>query len=84
MASRGIDDFGEGLGEYVHGMKHHFDGKDRKSKIGFYGHLQEKVRLKGKRYNTIRNKAKDGSEEADIAKSAEAYRRAKDGDDEDV
>jgi len=84
MASRGIGDWGEGLGEYLHGMKHHFDGKERKSKKGFYGHLDEKVRGKGRRYNTIRNRPKDGSDEAEIAKRAKAYRRAKDGDDEDA
>ena len=84
MASRGIDDWGEGLGEYLHGMKHHFDTRDRKSKKGFHGHLQEKVRVKGRRYNTIRNTPKDGSDKVEIAKRAEAYRRAKDGDDEDT
>ena len=82
MASRGIDDWGEGLGEYITGMKQHFNLKGRRRKMSFDKQLDEKVRIKGKRYNTIRNV--DAGEAADIAKRAEAYRKAKDGEDEDA
>ena len=84
MASKGIHDWGEGLGEYITGMRHHFDIKGRRARAGFNSQLDKKVKLKGRRYNTIRNHAKDGSDEAEIAKRAEAYRRAKDGEDEAV
>ncbi|MDP2242176.1 MAG: hypothetical protein Q8K18_18720 [Burkholderiales bacterium] len=84
MASKGIEDWGEGLGEFLANMKLHFDIKGRKTKTGFFHQLEEKLRAKGRLYNTIRNRAKDGSEEAEIAKRAEAYRKAKDGGDEDT
>jgi len=51
MASRGIEDFGEGLGEYLHRAKeyHQEQGHDLDS------YIQRKVKAKGRRYNTLNN-----------------------------
>lgn len=80
MASRGIEDWGEGIGEYLTHTKLHFDTKGRHTGGGFYSYLDRKLRLKGLQYNTIKNKAKDGSEEAELAKQVAAYLKAKDGE----
>ncbi|MGH9425851.1 MAG: hypothetical protein ACRD2L_06035, partial [Terriglobia bacterium] len=80
MAARGIEDWGEGIGEYLAHAKLHFDMKERRTKGGFYSYLERKLRAKGRSYNTIKNKAKDGSEEAELAKQVAAYLKAKDGE----
>ena len=51
MASRGIEDFGEGLGEYLHRAKeyHQEQGRDLETYIG------RKVKTKARRYNTLDN-----------------------------
>jgi len=51
MASRGIEDFGEGLGEYLHSAKqfHHENGRDLET------YISRKVALKARRYNTLDN-----------------------------
>jgi hypothetical protein len=78
MASKGIQDWGEGIGEYLTHAKFHFDMKGRRTGGGFYSYLERKLRLKGRQYNTIKNKAKDGSEEAELTKQVAAYLKAKD------
>jgi len=80
MASRGIEDWGEGIGEYLTHTKLHFDIKGKRAGGGFYSYLDRKLRLKGRQYNTIKNKAKDGSEDAELAKQVAAYVKAKDGE----
>jgi len=51
MASRGIEDFGEGLGEYLHRAKefHTEQGRD------FDAYIERKVKTKARRYNTLDN-----------------------------
>ena len=51
MASRGIEDFGEGLGEFLHSAKqfHHAKGSD------FDAHISRKVAFKGRKFNTLDN-----------------------------
>ncbi|OGT02547.1 MAG: hypothetical protein A2143_10915 [Gallionellales bacterium RBG_16_57_15] len=51
MASRGIEDFDEGLSEYVHRAKvfHHVNGRDLKE------YISGKVKAKARKYNTLNN-----------------------------
>lgn len=51
MASRGIEDFGEGLGEYLHRANeyHQLQGGDLEA------YIQRKVKAKRRRYNTLNN-----------------------------
>ena len=51
MASRGIEDFGEGLGEYLHQAKqfHKINGGD------FHAYIDRKVKAKARKYNTLDN-----------------------------
>jgi hypothetical protein len=51
MASRGIEDFDEGLKEYVHraSVFHHVHGRDLKD------YVSHKVKVKARKYNTLDN-----------------------------
>jgi hypothetical protein len=51
MASQGIEDFGEGLGEYLHQAQHFHkvNGGD------FFKYISSKVRSKSRKYNTLDN-----------------------------
>lgn len=80
MAREGITDFGEGLGEYLAQARYFHDVQWRKLGRGFERYLQEKIAAKGRRYNTIRNKPKDGSDKVKHQEKAGRYRKAKDGE----
>ena len=81
MASRGIEDIGEGIGEFYRqakvfhiirsGMKH--DGMER--------YVGRKVKAKSRKYNTIDNRKNMFGAARKLQEAAEAYQRAKDGDD---
>jgi hypothetical protein len=51
MASRGIEDFGEGLGEYLHQAKKYHKENGR----GFDEYISLKVKTKARKYNTLYN-----------------------------
>lgn len=51
MASRGIEDFGEGLGEYLAQAKEFHASKGE----SFYSYVGHKVKAKARKYNTIEN-----------------------------
>jgi hypothetical protein len=78
MASRGIEDFGEGLGEYLAQATefHASKGEPFKSYVG------RKVKAKARKYNTIENQKNMVDASRRLQEEAEAYQRAKDGDDE--
>lgn len=52
MASRGIEDFGEGLGEYLHQAQEFHASKG----VPFHSYVGRKVKAKARKYNTIENK----------------------------
>ena len=61
MASRGIDDFGEGLGEFLHCAKdYHFMRTQQHDGMNRY--IQRKVALKGRRFNTLDNRKNESDE----------------------
>jgi len=77
MASRGIEDFGEGLGEYLHQAQefHSLKGEP------FHSYVGRKVKAKARKYNTINNQKNMIGASRRLQEKADAYRRAKDGDD---
>lgn len=79
MARQGIEDFGEGLGEYLDGA-HRFH-KSRGD--NFYSYIGRKIKVKGRKYNTINNRGKRHETIPEHSEQVKAYRKAKDGD-EDV
>jgi hypothetical protein len=80
MASRGIEDFGEGLGEYLAQATefHAIKGEP------FHSYVGRKVKAKARKYNTIHNQKNMADASSRLAAEAEAYRREKDGDDGDA
>ncbi len=80
MASRGIEDFGEGLGEYLAQANqfHIIKGEP------FHSFVGRKVKAKARKYNTIRNQNNMADAARRLAEEAEAYRREKDGEDGDA
>ncbi len=76
MAREGIEDFGEGVGEYLHqANKYHARNAE-----GFYGYIQRKVKAKGRKYNTINNRENLPETIQERQQYAEAYRRTKEGE----
>ena len=78
MASRGIEDFGEGLGEYLAQAKEFHANKGEP----FDSYVGRKVKAKARKYNTIENQKNMVDASRRLQEEAEAYQRAKDGDDE--
>lgn len=80
MASRGIEDFGEGLGEYLTQATefHAIKGEP------FHSYIGRKVKAKARKYNTIHNQKNMIGAARELKEAADAYRREKDGDDGDV
>ncbi|MGD9787478.1 MAG: hypothetical protein AB7U30_05930 [Sulfuricellaceae bacterium] len=73
MASKGIEDLGEGWGEYMVHSKEHFTLKGE----SIEGYVLRKVKAKARKFNTLDNRVEIDAQEAE--KGAEAYRQAKDG-----
>ena len=80
MASRGIEDFGKGLGEYLVQAKEFHARKGEP----FHRYVGRKVKAKARKYNTIDNQKNMIGASRRLQEEAEAYRREKDGDDGDA
>lgn len=76
MAREGITDWDEGLGSFMR----HADVFYRQQGGSLADQVEGKTRLKGRQLNSINNRTKLDAQHA--RKHAEAYRKAKDGDDE--
>jgi hypothetical protein len=76
MAREGITDWGEGLGTFLVYSRTFLEQQG----ILLPDHVEGKARLKGQKFNTINNRKELDAVQVRI--DAEAYRRAKDGDDE--
>lgn len=80
MASRGIEDFGEGLGEYLHQATAFHASRDE----SFQSYVGRKVKAKARKYNTIENQKNMLGASRRLEEAADAYRREKDGENGDV
>lgn len=79
MASRGIEDFWDGLGEYISEAKDFHANKGQ----SLYGYVDRKVKAKGRKFNTIENQNNMKSAAEKLQEAIEAYKRevdAKNGD----
>ena len=81
MASRGIEDFGEGLGEYLAQATEFHASKGEP----FHRYVGRKVKAKARKYNTIHNNQKNMEEASRLlAEEVKALKRPKDDDDGDA
>jgi len=79
MAREGIRDLDEGLGEFIAHAHRFHDQRARLGKPKFRGYVTDKVALKGRKFNTLRNESREEIEAR--RRQAEAYRARRDGDD---
>ena len=84
MASRGIEDLSEGVGEYLHQVKAYHVIRSGFKHDGMERYVGRKVKAKNRRYNTVQNAQPLPSELNKVDEIAKAYQRAKDGDDGDA
>ena len=84
MASRGIEDIGEGFGEYMQQVKKYHIARSGFKHDGMERYVGRKVKGKNRCYNTVLNTQPLPSELIKTAEDAEAYQRAKDSDDGDA
>lgn len=76
MAREGIEDFSEGVGEFLHqANKYH-----EHSAGGLCGYVQRKVKAKGRKYNTINNRQNLVADIQERNQKAVDYRRIKEGE----
>lgn len=80
MASRGIEDFGEGVGEYLHQAQQYHDLRGEP----LLEYTRRKVKAKGRRFNTLRNPGNLAEASRRLEDAVQAFRRGKDGDDGDA
>ena len=81
MASRGIEDFGEGLGEYLAQAKEFHASKGEP----FHSYVGRKVKAKARKYNTIHNNQKNMEDASRrLADELEDFDQPKDGADGDA
>ena len=83
MASRGIEDIGEGIGEYLQQAKEYHVVRSGFKHDGMERYVGKKVKAKNRRYNTVLNAKPSEADLLKIAEDAKSYQRAKDGDNED-
>jgi hypothetical protein len=79
MASQGITELDEGFGEFLAQAEHFHEHKGRKQGKGLKHYIQDKVKAKARKYNTLDNRDK---KQLEIEKQdqAKAYRQGKDGE----
>jgi len=76
MAREGIEDFSEGVGEYLH----HATQYHAKKNENLQRYIQRKVKAKGRKYNTINNCENLAETIQERKQRAKAYQSAKDGE----
>lgn len=76
MAREGIEDFSEGVGEYLHHATQYHAGKNE----NLQRYIQRKVKAKGRKYNTINNRENLAETIQEKKQRAKAYQSAKDGE----
>jgi len=80
MASRGIEDLSEGVGEYLQQAKKYHVKRSGFKHDGMERYIGKKVKAKNRRYNTVKNAQTSPADIRKTAEDAKAYQRAKDGD----
>ncbi|MBI1888010.1 MAG: hypothetical protein HYS19_06510 [Nitrosomonadales bacterium] len=80
MASRGIEDLGEGVGEYLHQAKEYHVRRSDFKHDGMERYVGRKVKAKNRRYNTVNNVQPLPSDLTKTEAAAVVYQQSKDGE----
>ena len=80
MASRGIEDIGEGIGEFFHQAGEFHAKSSGLSHGGMERYIGQKVKAKSRKYNKIDNRQNMIGAAHKLKVAAEAYALAKDGE----
>lgn len=80
MAKHGITDFDEGLDRYLLALHQHLQYCGEFIGLSAEDMILEKVRLRGKEYNTILNVDEEAQKFLEVEKAAKDYLRAKEGE----
>ncbi|GKS68610.1 hypothetical protein W03_06140 [Nitrosomonas sp. PY1] len=80
MAKHGITDFDEGLDRYLLALHQHLFSCGEFIGLSAGDYLLEKVRLRGKEYNTILNFNEADQKRLEVEKAAKNYRKASEGE----
>lgn len=80
MAKHGITDFDEGLDRYLLALHQHLYSCGEFIGLSAGDYLLEKVRLRGKEYNTILNINEADQKRLEVEKAAKNYRKASEGE----
>ncbi|PSJ18145.1 replication initiation factor [Nitrosomonas supralitoralis] len=80
MAKHAITDFDEGLGRYLLAIHQHLHASGEFIGLSAEDMILEKVRLRGKEFNTILNINEAEQKRLVIERAAKVYRKAKDGE----
>ncbi|MBS0587981.1 MAG: replication initiation factor [Proteobacteria bacterium] len=80
MAKHGITDFDEGLDRYILALHQHFSTCGEFIGLSAEDFILEKVRLRGREYNTILNVNEAEQKRLEVDKAAKDYRKESDGE----
>lgn len=80
MAREGIDDLGEGIGEFLHQAKEFHDKRAKVQCNGMDAYVTKKVKSKNRRFNSINNRKNNFSDKHQVLVNAAEYRNQSDGD----
>lgn len=80
MAARGIEDMGEGIGEYFHQATEFHNSRAGLKKMGLELYLDQRVRVKSRRYNSKNNRQNLPGDKQQAAENADAYRKSADAE----
>ena len=80
MAKHGITDFDAGLDRYILAPHHHFSTCGEFIGLSAEDFILEKVRLRGREYNTILNVNEAGQKRLKVDKAAKDYCKGSDSE----
>lgn len=80
MAARGIEDMGEGIGEFFQQAMEFHNARSGLQQAGLELYLDRKVKGKSRRYNSRNNRRNLTSDRLEVADKADAYQQARDGE----
>jgi hypothetical protein len=80
MAARGIEDMGEGIGEFFQQATEFHNSRAGLKHAGLELYVDRKVKGKGRRYNSVNNRRNLTGDRTEVAEKADAYQQARDGE----
>jgi len=82
MAREGIHSIDEAVRDYLHNARLHHDRNSRRTGLLFHEYVKQKVALKARKYNTIKNNHLeiDKEDQDEIKRNMKKYKRGKDGE----